>query len=305
MRDKRLLPALADGTISEAELVSILNETEDYGHQHVFLFQAKKNYISEIMNREYLVKVVRNIAREEILVKPDLVESTESLTLTDARLEESGKSKAFIFKAMETIKYIRPIPGEIEDGADGRYFMRRFERVEERAVHVLRVHNDGLVELCPYSFDGSLSYQEKADELWLFFGSLIDRFKCVDWSVSKAQNAFWGGRRGEYQGRIKYGDSRVRDLHGNTASFASGGESKNLFDADNARKGYDAFFGEDGTCDRSNIWFLSQEDSNGCKIPARDVHVRFSGSVNEFSLPGSCARKDYEYVLAQICRANR
>src|SRR5690348_3845696 len=70
-------------------------------------------------------------------------------------------------------------------------------------------------------------HAQEADELWLFFNAFIDRFKCEDWSITKAQNTFWKGRRGEFSGKIKYGDSRVRDLYGNTASFASGGENKN------------------------------------------------------------------------------
>ena len=138
--------------------------------------------------------------------------------------------------------------------------------------------------------------------MWNFFAHFVDRFKFEELSVMKAQNTFWRDRD-NFKDVIKYGDSRVRDLGGNTASFASGGETKNLFDAPNARAGFDAFYGNEGTCDRSNFWFVPVKNETGT-IPSREVHVRFSGAANEFVIPVACDRGDYEYALRQIRNNN-
>lgn len=304
MRDKRLLPAISDGIVSETDLTAILSEAEEHGHQHVFLYRAAKNFVAQTVNRSNLRSELKSLGREELLQAPAIVDEPHDITLTDARIDETPAGGTLVLKAVETVQYVKAVGGDIEE-QNSRFFLRRYERVAERAVHVLAVHQNGLVELRVYAHDNSLSYSEKADSLWLFFGPIVDRFKCEDWSITKAQNTFWKGRRSEFSGKIKYGDTRVRDLSGNTASFASGGESKNLFDAPNATAGFDAFYGQDGTCDRSNLWFLAPKDQNGSGALGHDVHVRFSGAVNEFAVPASCTRKDYSYVLSQIIRANK
>ena len=64
---------------------------------------------------------------------------------------------------------------------------------------------------------------------------------------------------------------------------------RDLFDAPNARAGFDAFYGDEGTCNPSNFWFVPVMGEKGM-IPSREVHVRFSGAVNEFVIPVACDR---------------
>jgi hypothetical protein len=299
MVEKRLVPALRDAKISEKELLDIVREAEEYGHQHVFLYSTSPTYASGVVNDDTLTKSLTRLGRRELLTQPEIVDQPPAMKMTDARIEKGPYSRMMVLKAVETVTHSRPIAGTEDDG--GRFYTKRFERIDTRAVHVLNFHSSGLIEMRVSAEDTTLTYSEKAEELWSFFAPIVDRLQCEDISIGKAQNAFWKGKRDEYRASIKYGDGRVRHTSGNTASFASGGENRSFFDDADARAGFDAFFGEDGVCDRSNIWFVLP--SNAGK--SGKVHVRFGGAINEFVIPASCDRKDYQYVLEQIRTANK
>ena len=299
MRDKRVVPALKSGAIDESDLVSIIREAEEYGHQHVLAYQTTNVYVNQVVNEDTMAKSLKKLGREDLLKQPVIVGEPHALTLVDVRIDNTAhtaQGRTLTLKGVETVSFLRPVGTTEED--HGRFVIKRFERTRKRVIHVLSVHDDGFAEMRLTEYDTSASYADKAAELWDFFAPFVDKFKFDQLSVTKAQNKFWR-ERDKFKGIIKYGDSRVRDLSGNTASFASGGETKDLFDAPNAQAGFDAFYGDEGTCDRSNFWFTPVKGENGT-IPSRDVHVRFAGAVNEFVIPVACDRADYEYALGKI-----
>lgn len=299
MREERVLPALKSGNLPEAALIKLLRESEEFGTQHIFLYETDKTTAAEIVNRASLAKHLMAIGREDLLAEPDFLSVPGARALADARIETQGMGSVLVLKSVESRLYYRLEDTHDEKG--GQYRIKRYRRIEVRAVDVLRIHSDGLAELRIHSHETGNDYSSEITSAWNFFAHFVSRFKFGDWSISKAQQRLWKNRA-SLKGILRYSDSRLRDSKGAVLSAATGAQQDSLFDNEHAAKSIDAFWDDDTVCDKSNMWWLKSEQPNG--VPSRHIHIVIAGAVNEFAVPGQCNKEDYEYVLAQIRKAN-
>jgi hypothetical protein len=299
MRDQRIDPALKSGDLPVSALLKLLRDSEEFGNQHVFLYQTSKVNAANLVNSEDLANRLKTIGRTDLLKEPNLLAKPKTRGWADARIENGPNGPTLILKAVEAKAYYKL--KEAYDENDGEYRVKRYCRVVLRAVDVLRVHSDGFTELRLQSQECVSDYSEDVSHAWNFFAPLVSRFQFKDLSISKAQQRLWANRA-MLKEQLRYSDSRLRDSKGVVLTAATGAVQDSLFDNEHAAKSIDAFWDGDTTCDKSNMWWLKSEHPSG--IPSRHIHIRIAGAVNEFAIPGQCNREDYEYVLAQIRKAN-
>lgn len=301
LRTQRILPAIANGALPISDLLRLLQDTEEYGNQHIFLYNTKPSVALGLVNENSLKNKLTSLGRNDLLSEPDLLNIAGSRALADARLERGAGGRALVLKSVESRVFYKLEDQHDEKG--GRYRIKRYKRHETRAVDVLRVHSDGFSELRIHAHDSSADYSEQVTAAWNFFGHFLSRFQFEDASISKAQQYLWKNRE-NLRSVLRYSDSRLRDAKGTVLSAATGTQQDSLFDNEKASKSLDAFWDDETVCDKSNVWWLKMSEEADA-VPSRAIHMVMSGSPNEFTLPGRCSRGDYEYVLAQIRKANK
>jgi hypothetical protein len=301
MREERIQPALKSGKLTVAALVRLLRESEEYGGQHIFLYQSSKSNASEVVTEVHLAKCLKSLGRTDLLEEPDVLSVPGSRALADARLEDGPNGRVLVLKAVESRTYYRFENAQDENG--GRYRIKRYRRIEVRAVDVLRVHRDGFTELRIHAHETGNDYSNEVTAAWHFFAPFVSRFQFSDLSISKAQQMLWKNRA-SLKRVLRYSDSRLRDSQGATLSAATGAQQGSLFENEHAARSIDAFWDDDTVCDKSNMWWLKSPEEFG-GVPSRSIHVVITGTTNEFGIPAQCSKEDYEYVLAQIKKSNR
>jgi hypothetical protein len=298
---ERILPAVKDGKLPISALVALLRNSEEYGGQHVFVYDTTKVNASALVNDDTLKSKLTSLGREDLLKEPDLLSKAGSRALADARIETSSTGRTLVLKAVEARAFYKLETQYPEDG--GRYQIKRYKRHEVRAVDVLRVHSDGFAEMRIHAHDSSNDYSDHVTKAWHFFAHFVSRFQFKDKSISVAQQELWKNRSALKQ-VLRYSDSRLRDTKGAVLTAATGAQQDSLFDNEKASKSIDAFWDDDTVCDKSNVWWLKTSDEP-TSVPSRPIHVVMSGASNEFTVPGKCNKEDFDYVLAQIRKANK
>ncbi len=297
----RVLDAVKEGKLPVSELVGLLRSSEEYGAQHVFIYETKKTNASSLVNDDTLKAKLTALGRIDLLSEPDLLSKAGSRALADARIESGPSGRALVLKTVESREFYKLEEEYPENG--GRYRVKRYKRYEVRAVDVLRVHSDGFTEMRIQSHDSRNDYSDHLATAWNYFAHFVSRFQFDDKSVSTAQQNLWKSRSA-LKKVLRYSDSRLRDLKGAVLTAATGAQQDSLFDNEKASKSIDAFWDEDTVCDKSNVWWLKTSDESS-SVPSRPIHTVMAGAPNEFTIPGKCNREDYEYVLAQIRKANK
>lgn len=296
---ERIIPAVKNGKLPESDVIKLLRDSEEYGSQHVFLYDTKN--ATALVNEDSVAKKLKALGRSDLLEEPDLLSKPGALALADVRFESGPNGRTLVLKAVEARVFYKL--EEQYDESGGKYRIKRYQRYEVRAVDVLRVHSDGFAEMRIYAHDYSSDYSNELTKAWQFFAHFASRFQFHDLSISKAQQNLWKNRA-TLKNILRYSDSRLRDSKGAVLTAATGAQQDSLFDNVKASKSIDAFWDDDTTCDKSNMWWLKTSDEPS-SVPSRPIHTTMAGAVNEFTMPGKCNRGDYEYVLAQIRKANK
>lgn len=294
----RIVGAVKDGKLPPRELVQLLRDSEEYGGQHVFFYATSKENAAKFTSQDFLRTKLLSLDRLDLLEEPNFLSKPGSRGFADARLDREKGGLVLILKSVESRVYYR-LENEYEENA-GLYKIRRYRRFEFRAVDLIRVHSDGFTELCIASADSASDYSDRVTSAWSFFGSILSQFQFERVSVGKAQQKLWKDRK-NIANLLRYSDSRLRDAKGTVLTAATGAQQDSLFEDPRATASIDAFWDDETVCDKSNMWWLKREDE---LVPSKNVHVLMAGASNEFAIPGKCNRADYEYVLAQIRKAN-
>jgi hypothetical protein len=293
---KRIVPALRNGSLSRNDLVQWLRDAEEYGRQHVFIYQCSKAAASQIVNENAVKQELGRLGRTDLLTNPRVVEEPPQPTVCDVRFEHGIFGRALVVKVVE-IRYHERFVGE-SSPSDNR-IIREYERVSTRAVSVARVHEDGFAEMRVYSHRTKTDYTNELEELWSICNVFVPRLRFDEVSIGNAQRNLWKNRR-QLGATIRYTSSELHDEKGTVLSAATGGSNLSLFDTDKAAKSLDTFWDDTATCDRSNVWWIK-----GDPRPSRDIHILMSGKVNELTVTTQCNREDYDYVLDQLRKANK
>lgn len=154
LRTKRIMPAVEQGILSYSNLLDLLGMSEECGNQHVFLYKLAKTTATKCLNRQAIDEVIKKLdlgSLPRLLVKP------ENPTISDVRLEpDTAPAKALTIKVVSTVLRKEKIVDEtIKDIQTIKY-----RNVPERSVNLLKLHQDGFVEVRIQSHSGPKnSYQ--------------------------------------------------------------------------------------------------------------------------------------------------
>lgn len=291
---KRIQPALDSHAITVADLIALLRSVEESGRQHVFLFQTQRTKAQEAMEQARVRKALEKRGIDHVIDSPKVLDQPRSPTISDVRWDAASENLRMTIKSVEQRTYHKFL-GETDKG---NTLIREYEAVRERAVNVVRLHRDGLLELRIASHTNSSKYAEDVTAMWKQLDGVLDESDFSLVSLQKAKDRLWKDRDKLSQ-LVRYSDSVLRNDQGTVLKAATGEMSASLIDDAGAVGSLNEFMRHDAVCDATNIWFLAKDPA-----PSRDIHVLLSGQVNEFAITAHCIPADYEYVLGQLRTLN-
>lgn len=295
MREKRLVPAVSENHLTNADLIGLLRDAEENGRQHVFLYAIDSDLVDGILDARNIQSALKTMKLEHLWENPIVLDQPENPTIADVRVEGVGRGRTLVVKEIEQRVHYRP------DGVekDGDTLKKVYRIQRERVVNVARLHATGLLELRFGSHSNTSKYVDDIRRFRLQIATLIPTKECFEMSLSNAKSKILQNRR-DLGDLIRYSNSTLRNENGVVLHAATGAEGSDLNSDKGAQDSIDAFIAEEGECEGLNFFFKAQPP----KVP-KDVHVLLSGELNEFAIPANCTAEDYDYVLDQIRRLNK
>ncbi len=298
--DKRVLPPLGVGTLTTGHLQDLLREVEEHGRQHVFLFKCKPERALLMLDAARVQRVTNEQQLSDIMRVPLALELPDCPQLVDLRWVNcayAGKvNRTFVLKQVETRTSFE-FSGQIKDPKTG-VLMKSYIPVRSRAVNLARLHPDGTLEIRLASHKNSTQYIETllsfraAIEPW-FMASEFEEL-----SLKKAKQEVWE-QRAILTNKIRHGGHTMKNDTGTTLSARKSSPNDDVLQDEAAEASLESFLAEDGYCESSYIYFKV-----GSGEEKREILVLLSGTSNEFGVPLTCNRDDYEYVFEQIRTLN-
>lgn len=298
---ERVVPALDSGKLTESDLIDLLRESEEYGTQHVFLYQTERAKGIEDQIRIHRILKARGI--ESLLERPRLVNMPDEPTIVDVRSFDSENGSTLVMKVVQTRKLEK-----LEQDPDDRDIFR-IVRTPVRAVHVLRLNPKGMLEIGVQSHSETrvtrrvggrrgYRYNEDLEVLWDLCGDVFPRDDFKEVPLTRAKTRLWRNRH-KLKDEIRFSDLTARNEVGSIQRMATGDLDADLSSDASASRSIDVF-AKRAIFERSNVYFRKRDP-----LPSREIHVLMSGLPNEFAVPISCSKDDYECVLGRLLYHNR
>lgn len=296
MREKRLIPYLADHTITLDDLIQLLTTAEECGDQHIFLFRCASDATEEMLDRARTHAALRAANLEHLIEGPSIERRPTSPTIVEVRWQAGQQTDLSMTIKEAEVRTKRVLKRE---RPRGKYFVKIYEDKPVRAINLAKLHREGFLEIRIQSRDNTTKYDGDVIRFLRQINNFFPLKRFAEISLSTAKDTMWQ-RRAELINLIRYTDASVIDEEGNTVKAATGSDNADLGQSA-AGQSVDFILRADQNayCSESNLWFQKSDHLS------RPIHVLLNGASNEFAITKKCSAEDYEYVLNQIRHFNR
>jgi len=300
LKGKRFPPALKSGSITESDLIDLINSAEEHNAQHVFLYSCSKPLANKIIDDPALKKIAQKTTGSEARkIKSTLTKPTQILSLTAVRHEEINGEKTVILKFLE--KRIKK--GEVEisivSGPAGKFEVRKYPLREHRTVSTVRIRETGIMEVrigsagktgAAYITELKRTLDEASKHVNL------ERFNLMSLTKFKTEIA---ANLAEYNNEITLKLVSARNSKDQVLTARSGLDDSGI---DGEILTALALFNDsDGQYDHSSVIFkIETDEGEPSKTPAN-----FRGEPHEYSLTGQVTQSQYEHILRFIRKASK
>lgn len=287
----RLIPAIEKGELTTADLKWLLSSSEEHGRQHVFLYKTSENKAKELSDEARIREKLASTNDEIVIDEPRLLEEPEVMRISEVRLDQGS----VLIKYIETKISMKPL----DTIQNGDILTKTYTIHKERAVNLIKLHSDGLLEIRIGSHRSAGGYKK---DLERFIGIADDFFPHKHFrmlSLSKLKTNLWE-KREELEEKIRFTNWTLKNDYGNSLHASSASIKDGLSSDEGLQSSLETFIDAEAYCDSTNIYFLEGEDG----LPSAEVHVLLTGEANEFAITKHCDEDDYEYVLSEIRRLN-
>lgn len=302
MINKRLKPYLLDKSIETADLLLLLREAEEHGGQHILLYKlGKGETFGNLFDPGEIERRITNLNDWPDVGVSSFVNLPDTPTIVEVRRDRKGACNSIIVKVVEKRLHKRKKSTE-EDKGD---LIVRYSQETYRAVNVVRVSSDGIVEVRIFSHKETASYDGEAWALLQRISPLVPVTKWESLPLGTLRNNLLDPKkRNEMKKNFRLSNTQQRDANGNRLQAAVGAFSSDIYDSQGLIGSLD-LFGRDknsSNCDRALVYVI-QERSNEREI-AVSLHGDTNGQPNEISVGVKLSRKEYEHVLHSIIKYN-
>lgn len=283
---KRVLHALNTGEIREQDLLSVLENVEAHGNQHIFLYRCNSTLVERLQQRSVVQAALDRMGytgpiNGEIALRGGNKPEIESVRLT---------ARGLCIKWTEIRKWWEPWEEKEFTKGEETYLHKTYVQKQQRAAVYLRVHADSLnVELAIQRLERGSNYAEQRDRFMWLLRPLILQEALTPVSLAPGIKAILESnevhaRRGE----IVTTDGCVIDLV--SAGDAHGFAGNDFFQGGKQRIG-GRYQGQ-----MANVYWLPEASNGRLKERVHTIiHPR-----NEILFPAHCTQTEVEHVLRRV-----
>lgn len=294
----RILPALQSKKLSLVDLATLLQDVEEHGRQHIFLYKCSPADARAILNKTRIHSIAKDLGVAELLSHPLHIEMPEEAKIVDIRLPEAPNGTGPVSLTVK-ISECRETSKLVNDDYDPVTSSRTktYKVTKKRAVNIATLTLDGLLEIRIASRDNSTKYHEQVSDVIRMASKFfpMDSFEIL--SLSKAKDTLFL-KKEEFEGIIRYSSTTARNDYGIAMNLAASNLSQNLSEDDGSSAAMKEFLAQKGFVTGSNIWFIINGEEE------RQIHVLLNGEINEFAVTAACTPGEYSYVCGQILSLN-
>ncbi len=298
MLKTRVGPALADGLISREELIGLVREAEEHGNKHVRLYQFPKERLDEVRN-SIKSSAVEAWARAKGF--PGAGEYVfdaypKSPLVIEVRVGDGNDADALIVKTARTeYRRQRGLLTQI-DGQE----VYVAPRVPYRAVDVLKVHSNGLVEarLAPRT-EPPISYTGTANALLNRLDGLLQSAPMGELSLAPAKNAFSKMQKEQKVAEnFELYETQHKNDRGDRIQSSSQAELGGILSSEVMTEVIKQFtVGDpDAYCEKVRVSYQYGK--------VKKINAIISEDVNEIIFTAGLTRDEYDRVLSAILEVN-
>lgn len=296
MISRRLQPKYEEKKISKAELVNFLCDAEEFGNQHVLLYQAPLVSIQDWLNESNLRSRLASDHIFPALNERNVIDLPSANVIAEVRKDQSIFGECLVVKQIER-RYVRMLE-TTEEWAEGEYLHSRVKTEPYRAANIVRVHPNGICEVRIHSNSDNSSYDLAARGLLRAIGPLVDFDKLKEFSLEKVRAYIWEPKhREEAKSRFSLRSSEHLDGKDGRLRPSSSSRTVSMLDNDDLVRALDAYSGS-ASVHRANLTLKPIEELK------RGLNVNLTGADNEFFITAKATREEYEYILATILNAH-
>ncbi len=298
MIETRLAPALSNKTITTDELIGIIREAEEHGKKHVRLFYFPDDLLDDLKSA-IQEDAVASWAKDK--GHPGTGEYVfaaypESPIVAEVRVGDGEDKDALIVKIARTEhRRKRGVLTEI----DGRQVYVA-DRVPFRAVDVLKVHTNGLVEvrLNPRT-EPPISYSGTANSVLSQVNGLLDASQIGELSLATAKNSFSDQqKKQEVAENFELYETQHKNDRGDRIQSSSQVEQGGILTSDVMTKVIKQFTVDDpdAYCERVRVSYQFGK--------VKKINAILSDDTNEIIFTAGLSRAEYDEVLKAILEVN-
>lgn len=289
--ETRIKPAIESGDLTVQDLIDLLSSAEECGRQHIFLYKCKASDAQEFLLESRIKKILASMGIANLLDQSAILEQPDDLTISAVRLH-NGKLTITLLETRISYELLEEINS-------GDTLSVRYRKIPKRAVNVIRLNPNGLLEVRVGAYESGRKYITEVARIMNSVKKLLtlDSFKEV--SLSQLKNRLVNDQD-SLSKVIKFNETILVDDEGFKLTAASGSGNADIGESKGLRSSMDAYISCDAYCDSSSFRFKAFEGG-----PIKDITVRIAGEVNEFILPAHCNVGEYEYSLEQIVHLNK
>ncbi|WP_095159893.1 hypothetical protein [Pseudomonas sp. Irchel 3E13] len=297
--EKRIEPALTDKRISVGDLRDLLQQVEEYGKQHTFLFSCTPDRAEGLLSPKRIAAIAAEEGLTDLFQNPLDLEMPDSPTIVDIRLNHVDPTKqpvSLTIKVVET-RIIKRLVSEVHDQTNGE-FVKRYTTSKKRVVNIVNLDHNGLLELRIASQDTQTKYHDLVRNLKNKVRKFIpmDGFKEISLTQAKCKIL---RERASLTNEIRYSTSTATNDLGTRMQLFSPTTDDNLSADDGSMDAIDSFLARDGQVTGANI-YVKLPDID----PPRELRLLISGEINEFAVTVACSAGEYEYVRGKVISFN-
>ena len=291
LESNRIKTGLETGAITMQELMRLLCESEEYGHSHTFLFKCAKDEAAKFVGEAKVKATIAALNLKGALGWGKVLELPSQPTISSIRLEQYGGTKTLVLKVIEK----REEKSFVKEYTEGKYFRMEWEVSEARAVNIVRLFANGLLEVRVASHS-SKKYDPDIMRVMKVVKEFLPDIAYDDFSLRKAKEELLGNQS-SHQDTVKVSNSTVRGKDGSTVAAASGRTDASLLENKPLSTFLQQFVKTPGChCENTGLTFIAKPEG----IPKEDINVSLPERRNEFAVTASCGKDDYEYVFNKL-----
>lgn len=298
MIEMRVEPALSSGAIAWDDLIGIIREAEEHGNKHVRLFYFGADYLDDLRGA-ITVEAVSAWAKDKGFPGPGeyvFAAYPTNPVVTEVRIGDGEDAYALVVKIARTeYRRKRGVLTEV-DGQE----VYLAPRVRFRAVDVLKIHQDGLVEvrLNPRS-EPPKSYSGTANSVLSQVNGLVETALISELSLSTAKNSFSDLQKTqEVSESFELYETQHKNDRGDRIQSSSQAEQGGILTSSVMTEVIKQFTVGDpeAYCEKVRVSY------NFGKV--KRINAILSEDINEIIFTAGLSREEYDEVLGAIIKVN-